>query len=175
MSRLVSTLLALSLGVGCGPRPPPELPVASIAVPEPPTRAAATPSIAEPSTSTHCTLTLQVQNLEKPETCYLESRVHVGALGTLTYPCDRRGPAEAVFEDAVFKGDLTGARVYLSFERQFPYADHCTWTTIQQIDGSLDEEFLSFSYEEQAAEQQGCMAPCSATAQLQVTHPTPNH
>ena len=177
MSRLAKTLPALLVALGCGATPKPEPIVATIAVPEAPAAVASTPTPSATGSTApkRCSLRLQVEREEKVESCYLETRVHEGVTGELRFPCDRHGSAEAIFEDAVFSGDLQGSRIHLHFERQFPYDDHCTWTTLQQIDGSLDAEFLSFTYDEQAAEQQGCMAACSATARLRLSSFAPDH
>jgi hypothetical protein len=107
-------------------------------------------------------------------TCFVDTVVHEGDVGTVRYACQDAPSDWAVadFDGGEFVGtvkdDATGEKEILDLctGTTFPWSDGCTWASAQRITGGFTSGTLSFTYEEQPIEGTGCEPPCTATATL---------
>jgi hypothetical protein len=107
-------------------------------------------------------------------TCFVDTVVHEGDVGTVRYACQDAPSLWAVadFDGGEFVGtvkdDSVGVKELLDLctGTTFPWSDGCTWASAQRITGGIMAGKLSFTYEEQPIQGTGCEPPCSATGTL---------
>lgn len=130
------------------------------------------PPVAHASTGPMCTRTVVVRSLTlSSPTCYTDLRVAVGDRGTLTYPCSGDGASKLSFDRGTFEGADIGGKVTVCTGTQYevPMVDHCTWSTAQQVTGSIANGTLRFTYGEAPKEPPSmCASACTSTGSIDV-------
>jgi hypothetical protein len=101
--------------------------------------------------------------------CFTDNVIRDGQVGTLTFPCVGDGEATLRVGSSTFEGAVVGGDVRVCTGTQFAWIDGCTWTSAQQVSGTLAKGTLEFGYgEAPRAEQHGCATACRATGTLSV-------
>jgi hypothetical protein len=121
--------------------------------------------------TTTCTRPLQAGTISPSSvTCFVDTVVKTGDLGTLTYACngDPSILAVATFDGGTFTGTIQGTTVSMCTGTAFPWSDGCTWSSAQHIAGDIDSGALAFTYAEQPIVGHNCESPCSAQGVIEV-------
>lgn len=80
---------------------------------------------------------LRAERISKStSTCFLDEQVS-HAIGTLTFPCEGDGAAEATFADHRYVGRLEGNRLVVSLDTELDWSDGCRWQTHHVIRGTI--------------------------------------
>jgi hypothetical protein len=132
-----------------------------------PTFAADAPDLSGDAQTCTGAASIAITNFSSNGACYYDTSLKTGAVGTLVYVCTG-GAATLTIGPEVFTGtyDPKGGTVSLQEQRNFPYSDGCTWTSVQTIDGDLTTGTFHYGYAEHVASGSGCASPCVASAQL---------
>jgi len=122
-----------------------------------------------------CTVSVRVGAIvPSMSTCFVDTIVHEGDVGTVRYACQDAPSNWAVadFDGGEFVGtatdDSTGVKeiVDVCTGTTFTWSDGCTWASAQRISGGIQTGELSFSYDEEPIDGGPCEPPCTATATL---------
>jgi hypothetical protein len=99
--------------------------------------------------------------------CYYDTSLREGSTGTLLYECNG-GASKLTIGPEVFLGtyDPKTGTISLREQRNFPFSDGCTWTSVQTITGDLEKGAFQYGYAEYAASGSACDTPCVASAQM---------
>jgi hypothetical protein len=118
-----------------------------------------------------CRVQLKVDELLKGSTCYVDEKVSKRP-GTLRFPCSGDGPATARFGAYLFHGEVRAGEFDLVLRTEFPWEDHCQWTSEQHLRGNPKTGRMAYSYSERPRpDQSGCLSSCSAEATVKVAPP----
>ncbi len=120
-----------------------------------------------------CTANVHVVNVAPSSvTCYVDTVIHTGDNGTVSYACNGSSSNWAVADFGAgveFTGSVhDGTVLDLCTGTTFPFSDGCTWASAQRITGDVASGTLSFTYEEQPIAGTGCLSPCSASGTILV-------
>jgi hypothetical protein len=130
------------------------------------------PPVAHASTGPMCTRTVVVRSLTlSSPTCYTDLRVAVGDRGTMTYPCSGDGASKLSFDRGTFEGAEISGKVTVCTGTQYevPSVDRCTWSTAQEVTGSIASGTLRFTYGEAPKEPPGmCASACTSVGSIEV-------
>lgn len=130
------------------------------------------PPVVHASAGPMCTRTVVVRSLTlSSPSCYTDLRVAVGDRGTVTYPCSGDGASKVSFDRGTFEGADIGGKVTVCTGTQYevPLVDHCTWSTAQQVTGSIASGALRFTYGEAPKESPGmCATACTSVGAIEV-------
>ena len=114
-----------------------------------------------------CTRTVAVSRIEVSAGCFVDTIMHSGQTGTLTFPCEGDGEARLTFGKKSFAGASLGGKLDMCAGTEYPFSDGCRWTSAQRVTGRLATRSLSFNYGEAPKIGQNvrsCASACSATA-----------
>lgn len=114
-----------------------------------------------------CTRTVVVSRIEVSAGCFVDTIMHSGQTGTLTFPCEGDGEARLTFGKKSFAGASLGGKLDMCAGTEYPFSDGCRWTSAQRVTGRLATRSLSFNYGEAPKVGQSarsCASACSATA-----------
>jgi hypothetical protein len=115
-----------------------------------------------------CTATLHAGRIAKLPTCTLDEKIS-STSGTLRYPCEGDGEAEAVFDDQRFDGSVKNDVLTLTIITEPDWRDGCDWESHQVIQGSIKHGKLSWRLAEHIVRDTGsCYGACTATATIDV-------
>jgi hypothetical protein len=130
------------------------------------------PPVAHASTGPMCTRAVVVRSLTlSSPTCYTDLRVAVGDRGTLSYPCSGDGASKLSFDRGTFEGAEIGGKVTVCTGTQYevPSVDTCTWSTAQEVTGSIASGTLRFTYGETPKEPPSmCASACTSAGSIEV-------
>lgn len=130
------------------------------------------PPVAHASAGPMCTRAVVVRSLTLSlPSCYTDLRVAVGDRGTLTYPCSGDGASKLSFDRGTFEGAAIGGKVTVctGTEYEVPSVDSCTWSTAQQVTGTIASGTLHFTYGEAPKEPPSmCAGACTSAGSIEV-------
>jgi hypothetical protein len=128
------------------------------------------PPITSPSSGPMCTRAVVVRSLSRSSpSCFTDAAISVGDRGTLTFPCSSDGAAKLTFGRSSFDGAERDGNVTACTGTQFPWSDGCTWTSAQQVTGSIASGTLRFTYAEAPKDHAAtCASSCSAVGVVDV-------
>ncbi len=120
-----------------------------------------------------CSVNVHVVNIAPSSvTCFVDTVIHTGDNGTVSYACNGSSSNWAVADfgpNTEFVGAVhDGTVVDLCTGTTFQFSDGCTWASAQRITGDVSSGTLSFTYEEQPIAGSNCLSPCSASGTLAV-------
>jgi hypothetical protein len=168
-----ATLVALVALVACTKSAPPPTAPVDVTVGKVPdagrlTIVAPPPGSERPRAGETCTATLRAGRIDKLATCTLDEKISAGE-GTLRYPCEGDGEAEALFDDQHFDGSVKGDVLTLTLITEPDWHDGCDWESHQMIQGSVRHGKLSWRLAEHIVRDTGsCYGACIATASIDV-------
>jgi hypothetical protein len=126
-----------------------------------------------------CTAYLKADRISKSmSTCVLDEQVS-REIGTLTYPCEGDGTAEAVFGEHKYVGRIEGNKLTLSFETELDWSDGCRWATHHAIRGTIsrsgEDGSLSWRYSDNPIHraEEECSGSCTANTRLAMSSTRP--
>ena len=132
-------------------------------------------SSGEPNLEGKCTLTLLASAVEKSSSgCYLDAHIEQGT-GTLAYPCNGTGAAEADFGAEHYVGKIDDGRLSLERTTELDWEDNCRWGTHAVIEGTLPKgkplptQNVAWTYSDRVVRGDGCSGVCRAHANLEAS------
>jgi hypothetical protein len=135
-----------------------------------PTQAPSSPrTVAEAGASDaggSCPMQVEVSRPHVDESCMLYEHV-TGTKGTLTTRCGD-GPAEALFGETHFAGEMKQGSIDLVAEEEYDWRDGCRWRATQHIRGVVAHKQLVYKYSEVPVRGVGCLDACGATAFVKI-------
>lgn len=130
-----------------------------------------------------CSAYLRAERISKSmSTCFLDEQVS-RAIGTLTFPCEGDGAAEASFGEHRYAGRLEGNKLTLSLDTELDWSDGCRWQTHHVIRGTVSrtssgiaDGVVAWRYSDSPLQrgEDECSGSCTANTRIALSEKRPS-